>query len=272
MNIFDDIARENVKKIEEKMMERMKQDNSTIAWNGLGEEWFELAQKGISRMHFIMPYMLQSMGNVENLKILDLGCGEGGYARELARRGAKVVAVDCSEKAVEYSADLARKEVLDIEHHVRNSNDLYGIKENEFDIVLCSMMLMDCEDLDGTLREVVRVLKSNGRLFASVLHPCFDGNHESGIGRQGSGIDRQVVVMNYFEPKQWEAPLYKGTIPVLWHHRTLEDYVKAFVKVGLSIVDLNEPRPTEEQAKIATEIAWLQKIPLFLFWELKKGE
>ncbi len=74
----------------------------------------------------------------------------------------------------------------------------------------------------------------------------------------------------YFEPKQWEAPLYKGTISVLWHHRTLEEYVKAFIKAGLSIVDINEPRATDEQAEISTAIAWLQKIPLYLYWELKK--
>lgn len=251
-------------------MDKMRHDSSTLAWNTLGEEWFELAQKGESRLHFIMPYMLQYMGDVADLKILDLGCGEGGYARELAKRGAKVVAIDCSEKAIQYAEKLAEQESLSIEHHIRNSNDLCDIKENEFDIVLCSMMLMDCEDLDGTLREVVRVLKPNGRLFASVLHPCFDGNHETGIGRQGTRIDRQVVVMNYFEPKQWEVPLYQGTIPVLWHHRTLEEYVKAFIKAGLTIVDINEPRATEEQAKISTAIAWLQKIPLFLYWELKK--
>lgn len=251
-------------------MGEMKHDSSTIAWNNLGEEWFELAQKGESRMYFIMPKMLEYLGNVEGLKILDLGCGEGGYSRELAKRNAKVVAVDCSEKAIKYSAELAKKETLDIKHYIRNSNDLYDINDNEFDIVLCSMMLMDCEDLEGTLNEVVRVLKPNGRVFASVLHPCFDGNHEKGIGRQGVGIDRQVVVMNYFEPKQWEAPLYKGKTPVLWHHRTLEEYVKAFIKAGLSIVDINEPRATDEQAKISTGIAWLQKIPLYLYWELKK--
>ncbi len=251
-------------------MKEMKHDSSTIAWNAMGDEWFELAQTGESRICFIMPAMLGFLGDVRGLRILDLGCGEGGYSRELAARGAQLVSVDCSAKAIEYASALAEKENLSIEHYIRNSNDLFGIEAQQFDIVLCSMMLMDCEDLDGTLREAARVLKPGGRLFASVLHPCFDGNHDTGIGRQGSGVDRQVVVMNYFEPREWEAPLWRGTIPVIWRHRTMEEYVKAFVKAGLTIVDLNEPRATDEQAKISDAMAWLQKIPLYLYWELKK--
>lgn len=201
---------------------------------------------------------------------MDLGCGEGGYSRELAKRGAQLVSVDCSKRAIEYAMELAEKDKLEIKHFVRNSNDLYDIESEQFDIVLCSMMLMDCEDFEGTLQEVVRVLKPQGKLYASVLHPCFDGNHEMGIGRQGTGIDRQVVVMNYFEPKEWEAPLWKGTIPVIWRHRTMEEYVKAFIKAGLTIVDMNEPRASDEQAQISVAMAWLQKIPLYLYWELKK--
>ena len=251
-------------------MKEMNQDSSTIAWNAMGDEWFELAQTGESRNFFIMPNMLQFMGDVKGKRVLDLGCGEGGYSRELSNRGALLVSVDCSGKAIEYASSLAKKENLPIEHFVRNSNDLFGIESDQFDIVLCSMMLMDCEDFEGTMREVVRVLKPNGRVFASVLHPCFDGNHETGIGRQGTGIDRQVVVMNYFEPKEWTAPLWKGTIPVIWRHRTMEEYVKTFLKVGLTIVDLNEPRASEEQAKISVAMAWLKKIPLYLYWELKK--
>ena len=251
-------------------MSEMQHDSSTIAWNKLGDEWLQLAQTGESRNCFIMPYMIKFLGNVEGKRILDLGCGEGGYSRVLANKGAELTSVDCSEKAIHYASDMAKKENLNIAHYIRNSNDLHGILDNTFDIVLCSMMLMDCEDFEGTIQEVVRVLKPEGRLFASVLHPCFDGNHEVGIGRQGTGIDRQVVVMNYFEPREWEAPLFGGTISVIWRHRTFEEYVKTFIKCGLTIVDINEARATKEQAKISTAIAWLQKIPLYLYWELKK--
>lgn len=246
---------------------KMKQDSSTISWNQLGQEWIELAQ-GESRMYFIMPYMLELLGDVRGKKILDLGCGEGGYARELAKRNAEVVAVDCSEYAIGYAEEQATG--LSIQHFIRNSNDLYGIEDGTFDIVLCSMMLMDCEDLKGTIRETARVLKPSGRMFASILHPCFNGNHSEGIGRQGEGINREVVVKNYFSPSFWEAPLPKGETSVIWRHRTLEEYVKAFVQNGLTIVDLNEPQSTKEQAEISTAIAWLQKIPLFLFWEVVK--
>ena len=246
-------------------MKEMKQDSSTIAWNAMGDEWFELAQTGEARNCFIMPNMLKFMGDVAGKRILDLGCGEGGYSRELTKRGAQLVSVDCSKRAIEIASSLAEKEGLSIEHFVRNSNDLFDIEPEQFDIVLCSMMLMDCEDFEGTLREA-----PNGGLFASVLHPCFDGNHDIGIGRQGEEIERQGVVKNYFEPKEWEAPLWKGTVPVIWRHRTMEEYVKAFIKAGLMIFDLNEPRATDEQAQISVALAWLQKIPLYLYWELKK--
>jgi 2-polyprenyl-3-methyl-5-hydroxy-6-metoxy-1,4-benzoquinol methylase len=71
----------------------------------MGQEWFELAQTGESRMYFIMPYMLERLGDVHGKKILDLGCGEGGYSRELAKRGADVTAIDCSTYSIEYSIE-----------------------------------------------------------------------------------------------------------------------------------------------------------------------
>lgn len=89
----------------------MKGDSSTECWSNVGSEWIEKAQTNDFRMHYIMPYTLQKLGNVEGLDILDLGCGEGGYSRELAGRGAKVTAADCSEMSIGYAAYAAKKRI-----------------------------------------------------------------------------------------------------------------------------------------------------------------
>jgi SAM-dependent methyltransferase len=253
----------------------MKRDSSTESWGQkeITEEWIKLAQTNRFKIHFITPFTFQQLGDVAGKAILDIGCGEGGYSRELTKKGATVTAVDCAEHAINYCISKAKEEQLNITYHIRNSCDLYDIADNTFDIVLSSMMLMDCENFEGTVKEITRVLKPGGKLFASVCHPCFSASSiGGGIGRNDEiGLNRKVVVSNYFEPKEWEAPIKKGSdLTVIWRHRTIEDYVKMFIKCELTITDLHEPVPTEEQAAVAEDIAWMQKIPIFLFWELRK--
>lgn len=113
-----------------------------------------------------------------------------------------------------------------------------------------------------------RLFPAKGRQIS--MAEVFAFIYEKGIGRQGEGVSRQVVIKNYFEPQVWEAPLNKGKTPVIWRHRTFEEYVKTFTKCGLTISSLNEPRATKQQAETSKAMEFLQRVPLYLFWKLTK--
>jgi len=77
-------------------------------------------------------------GSLEELRILDLGCGEGIYSIELARRKAQVVAMEGRETHVEKVRFIKRALSLDnldvVQDDVRN---LSLAKYGKFDVVLC---------------------------------------------------------------------------------------------------------------------------------------
>lgn len=246
----------------------MKKDSSTECWNKVElDEYISKAQNNDFRMHYIMPYTLEVIGDVKAKHILDLGCGEGGYSRALDDMGAVVTAVDCSEALLDYVNDRAMKEGADIKTMRRNANELTDIQDDVFDIVLCSMMLMDVEDLDGTLKEIHRVIKQNGRVFISILHPCFKPKESKWILEE-DGI--KVAVKDYFNPTEWTDMINGVNTPLIYRHRILSNYIKAFNRNDFILADMNEPIPTKEQLRNSSRIEWLCKIPMYLFMELKK--
>ena len=95
----------------------MKKDSSTESWGKIEmtEEWIRMAHTNPHRINFIMPFTLMRLGDVSGKAVLDLGCGEGGYSRELTRRGASVTAVDCAENAIAYCVSKADAEGLKID-------------------------------------------------------------------------------------------------------------------------------------------------------------
>ncbi len=90
-------------------------------------------------------------------KILDLGCGAGSLRAQLA--GLNVTGVDVDPK------ELARNRSLSAA--CAESHSL-PFASGSFDLVICHHSLEHVGDVPGTIREIRRVLKPEGRLFVSV--------------------------------------------------------------------------------------------------------
>ena len=185
--------------------------------------------------------MLAMLGEVADKAVLDLGCGEGGYARELARRGARVTGVDGSARLIEVARQRARAEGVDVRFVHANANALPEAASDRFDVVVAPMSLMDVEDYRGSIREVQRVLRRGGELVMSITHPCFSAPLSEWI-RDADGSLRVFAVDRYFERIAWPQKITAAFhSQVLRRHRPLEDYMAAPLECGLRLGEFHEP-------------------------------
>lgn len=99
------------------------------------------------------------------LVIADLGAGEGTVSQLLARRAKRVIAVDNSEKMVEFGSSLARAHgVKNLEYRLGDLEEL-PIKKGEADVAIFSQSLHHAQHPPRALTEAFRIVKPGGRVI-----------------------------------------------------------------------------------------------------------
>ena len=246
------------------------EDTSTRSWNAIADDWVAHADTNDYRNHYLMPRLLTMVGDVAGKTILDLGCGEGGYARQLARRGARVTGVDGSERLIEVARRRARDERVDARFVCANVSWLDVFEAATFDLVVAPMSLMDVEDYGGAIREAHRLLRTGGELVMSLTHPCFSAPTSTWV-RENTGALRFFAVDRYFDRVAWDDRLTPAFhAPVVRRHRPLEDYVMAPLECGFVLRELREPSVTGDELKLSPRFQRLARIPYFLFLRWQK--
>ncbi|HUB79283.1 MAG TPA: metalloregulator ArsR/SmtB family transcription factor [Bryobacteraceae bacterium] len=96
--------------------------------------------------------------------IADLGAGEGTISQLMAQRAKKVIAIDNSEKMVEFGAELARKHGIgNMEYRLGDLEDV-PIRSGTVDLAFLSQALHHARHPNRAVEEARRILKSGGRI------------------------------------------------------------------------------------------------------------
>jgi len=128
---------------------------------------------------FVLDFACRYAAARPGAAILDFGCGAGrlvhaGIEAGLAIRGADVYYAGASDRAEAQAAGLLGTAIVEM------CGGRLPFADASFDLVVSNQVMEHVADLDGTLREIDRVLKPGGLLLS--LFPARDVWREGHIG------------------------------------------------------------------------------------------
>lgn len=241
-------------------------DANSKFWEDSAEKWDEFISQGdVFRKNLLDKAILDLLGNIRERNILDAGCGQGYFSKILNDSGAKTIGIDESEKLISIarSKNKENKSLEFIRHNLKN--DL-PFDDHKFDAVLCNMVLMDIDPIDGVIKEFSRVLKNNGELIFSIIHPIFSS------GKTGKTFLEKIFI----KTPHYKINSYKTPEKKIWHfshlpgktniyHRPIEYYAKQLNKNSFLIKEILEPTFDREFVDHENNFIKLcAEIPLFL--------
>lgn len=185
------------------------------------------AEHSAYNAHYDRPAVLGLLGDVDGRRVLDVGCGSGLYAAELAQRGADVVGFDNSAKLVQHARRRAGSGADLRVHDVRDPLDWLG--DESVDRAVMALVLHHLDNPVPALRELRRVLKPAGRLVVSTVHPFADWRQIGGSYFTDEMID-----------ETWNAGWQ-----VRFRRAPLTAWCAEFREAGFLIERLVEPLPSE---------------------------
>ena len=226
----------------------------------IGAQGSELYQR------IVIPCALDLLQPKRDESILDLGCGQGVFARALAEHGAKVTGLDAASSLVRRAGEYPS--ATPIRYVTRDAADLKDL--GTFDAVSSILALQNMEHLGQVCLSASRVLRSGGRMLWVMNHPCFR------IPRQTSWEFDHEQMIQYRRVDAYSTP---HSIPILMHpgqaqsesttsfHKSLTDLMHSAFSAGFMLAGFEEwhsDKQSQPGPRARAENRARDEFPLFL--------
>ncbi len=227
--------------------------NDTITqWNNAALKYAE-DQESSEYVEVNKKVVMSRFKHFSGEKILDLGCGYGFYTDYFRSIGANAAGIDGSEKMIE----IAKKRYPMADFSVMDITKPLDFESGRFDIVFSNQVFMDIENIDLVFSECSRLLKADGILYYSIVHPAF---YDGRWLKDESGYCYAKAMEKYIEPYQFTNEFWGKTNHF---HRPLSYYLNAAAKNGFMLKEVCEPVSYNGKNKNSD-------LPLFFFAEYSK--
>ncbi|MBA7511778.1 Ubiquinone biosynthesis O-methyltransferase, mitochondrial [subsurface metagenome] len=154
----------------------------------------------------------------ENSKILDVGCGAGMIAKEVANRGYEIWGMDYSYNMIRKAKTICNVNMKFDTNFLQGDIESLPFKDSVFDMVLCLGVITYLKSEQKALQEMSRILKPGGTMILSILNKfslakCLDisvlvkrrlqriaGNRIVSWQKRAEIEENRFVIKSYFIP------------------------------------------------------------------------
>lgn len=237
-----------------------------------GHEWsteqVKSAKKpNYSKLYVISPALMDLLGNVSEKEILEMGCGDGYWLRILTEKGAKCTGFDLSENQIKSAKDDDPENK--IIYFVADASEKIKLEDNSFDIIFLEKVLLEISDLSKIKRifkEAHRLLKDNGFLIVSELHPLAPETNFPNIE-----VDEGYTYFKSGFPVKIISKKPDGTVTKYTDfHWTFQDLINSITESGLKVIKVLEPTPDEKTVEKYPYLEYRKDKPLAVMIKAQK--
>ncbi len=245
--------------------------NTKTSW-GKEASWYaeHLEQGDTYHAKVILPNLMRIVAPASRMHILEIGCGEGFFARAFADAGASVIASDVGKELIA----VAQEKGGGPEYFVSPAEDLSWVRLRSMDTVVAVLTLQNMEYIEPVMKEVAKTLRPGGRFIFVLNHPTFripkatEWGYDEARGVQYRRIDGYLSARS--EKMDMHPGKRGGKSFTYSYHRSLQDYMKALRSAGFAITRLEEwisHKTSEPGPKAKAENTARKEFPLFMLVE-----
>jgi len=154
-------------------MQTQHYDTSEIEkFEAMAEEWWDASGK-FKPLHRINPLRLDYIDNLLTLSgksVLDVGCGGGLLAENMAIRGASVTGIDRSPKALGVARLHSEQSGVAVEYIENDAETWAATHAGYYDAVTCLEVLEHVPDVPRTVAACASMIKPGGLFFFATLN------------------------------------------------------------------------------------------------------
>jgi SAM-dependent methyltransferase len=200
------------------------------------------------------------LGDVRDRDVLESGCGAARWSIALARRGARVVALDLSVKQLAHARAAIPADVS--MRVVEGRAEALPFAPDSFDVVFSDYGAMSWADPSLSVPEVARVLRSGGVLVFCTTSPLLLLFLDPQTGALGTELRTDYFGMRTrtVGPDAIDFQLPYG------------EWISLFADSGLAVERLIEVRPPESAFTTFRDrpLAWARRWPTENIWRVRK--